>query len=109
MTTNAKAFPGRSTHVFWIAFAASSVVLFLIAAAAFALAPHVVFAAPPIAATSRPLGYAPVHIAKPTYTPSPTPSPTPTTPPTATLEPTVTAALPIDTSIEMQVVGNSPA
>ncbi len=110
MTSNIKVLPGRGTRTFLIAFATSSIVLFMIAALAlFVLAPSVVFAARSAEPVSQPVSYAVVKIAKPTYTPSPTPSPTPTMPPpTATLEPTATAQA-VDTSIQIDPVNGAPA
>jgi lipoprotein-anchoring transpeptidase ErfK/SrfK len=116
MTTNVKALHGSNAHVFWIAFATSSLVLFLIAAVALlAFAPGVVFAARPVEPASRPVSYAAASIAKPTYTPSPMPSPTATLLPTATAEPATAQpaatdiTMPIDTSIEMSIVTDSSA
>ena len=108
MTSNIKALPGSGLRTFWIAFATSSLVLFMIAAIAMtALAPSVVFAARPVEPASRPLSYAAVNIAKPTYTPSPMPTFTPTVPPTPTFIPTSTEA-PSEASLQIDTVANAP-
>ena len=118
MTTNIKALSGAGTRTFLIAFGTSSVVLFMIAAIALlALSPSIVFAARPAAQASRPVSYAAVNIAKPTYTPSPTatftPTFTPTVPPTDTPVPAA-SEIPIDTSLQLEFVptasaGNPPS
>ena len=106
MTSNIKTLPGSGPRTFLIAFATSSLILFMIAGAALAIAPSVVFAARPLEPTAQPLSFAAVHIAKPTYTPSPTPTSTPTVMPSPTALPTSTAA-PTDVSIQLETVPNT--
>lgn len=90
MTTHIQTLPGRSARTFWVAFITSSFLMTMVAGATLAMSarldliPH---QAPP---TARPLSWASVNIAKPTYTPSPTPTFTPTMPPTATVMPSAT-------------------
>ncbi len=101
MTANTQVLSGRTPRTFWIVFATSAFMLTMVAGATLAAAPSLGLLPTPIPPTARPLSWAMVNIAKPTYTPSPMPTFTPTALPTATFIPS-----PTESPLEMSAVSN---